>query len=446
MKHRALWHRILWRTLQCAISIILSQCSLAQSSRRYCVIVGCVLPAYDVLNCTLSDARLMSDELQGPSSSERLLLADDGANLPTRANIFRALKEQIAQCGPGDTFWFYFSGHGAQGPDGGSYLVPYDYVPGDLKSWVSVHDIRELLTTCRARTKVLILDACHSGSTKGLNTKTWDQLARQVRGQVTMAAAKPGESALESKELNHGVFTFFLVRGLAGDAAPPGATAVTLADLDRYVTAKVSGFAEKTIEAIPQHPQFIYDSSTSDQPVSTVNQKELSALQIPEGTTVYIRPNLKPSIALLFRGEQWQLVHNELRHQLLDDKFPTISDEMSAPFERALVSHDPSTVSQAVSHWGAVYLLRGNIRVSASNLTGEFAGMVSAQASITAELVDVDGNVLASVTSDDEQGPVTEAGVSYQAASNRALREAADKVYEAAKTAIEKALQGNKSL
>ncbi|PYN24920.1 MAG: hypothetical protein DMD76_13670, partial [Candidatus Rokuibacteriota bacterium] len=97
---------------------------------------------------------------------------------------------------------------------------------------------------------VMLLDTCYSGTAGGrtfmrqqiraggINDQFLERLTRS-KGRVIITASGPNEVALESSELGHGVFTYFLLQGLAGQADRNGDGVVTVSELYEYVEEQV---------------------------------------------------------------------------------------------------------------------------------------------------------------------------------------------------------------
>jgi hypothetical protein len=126
---------------------------------------------------------------------------------------------------PSSTLWVYYSGHGAPDPKTGeAFLVPWDGDPQFLKS--TALPLRQLyadLAKTKAKRVIVALDACFSGAggrsvlAKGarpLVTKA-DQGA-SADARVTILAAASGDQITGTlEEQGHGMFTYFLLKGLA---------------------------------------------------------------------------------------------------------------------------------------------------------------------------------------------------------------------------------------
>ena len=145
---------------------------------------------------------------------------------------------------------FYFAGHGAVN-EFGTYLVSTDSDPVDVG--IDLDHLRRLASrsTVERVTMLIILDCCHSGAATVRDSGSWS--ARDITyydiersmpalgtGKVIIAACRPHELAYEEPSLKHGVFTYYLLEGLYGDAADSQGD-VTVPNLYDYVSGKFGG-------------------------------------------------------------------------------------------------------------------------------------------------------------------------------------------------------------
>jgi hypothetical protein len=164
---------------------------------------------------------------------------------------------------PASTVFFYYSGHGA--PDvetGKAYLVPWDGDASFLKS--TAYPLEKLyasLNGLEAGQIVVVLDACFSGAggrsvlAKGarpLVTKV-DQSVPQSGEIAVFTAASGSEITTTLEDEGHGIFTYFLLKGLGG-AAQDARGRVTAQNLYRYLKPKVQD--EARLQNREQTPQF----------------------------------------------------------------------------------------------------------------------------------------------------------------------------------------------
>lgn len=145
----------------------------------------------------------------------------------TRRNVLLSLNALFE----GDTEFalFYFAGHGVVSSLG-TYLACHDMDDVDLG--IDLDTLRRLIVskTRDDLSIVVILDCCHSGAASirgGFDVDTRNMTNGDVNtsvpflgvGNVVIAACKPEQYAQEDHALGHGVFTYYMLEGMYGDAA-----------------------------------------------------------------------------------------------------------------------------------------------------------------------------------------------------------------------------------
>ncbi|MEZ4735958.1 MAG: caspase family protein [Caldilineaceae bacterium] len=200
------------------------------------------------LHAAVGDVTALHGVLAREYQAVRLLTDETPERLPTRANLLAELATVAQAAGEGDLLLFHFSGHGiAEG--GESYLLPRDARLANLRhTGVAMKDVRELLEQSPARAKVIILDACHSGASLGRAAATMtpqfiQRVFEEAEGMALLASCKGGQQSWEWREQGHGVFTYFLLEALRGQADWDGKGFVTVSDAGRYVTDGVKGWS-----------------------------------------------------------------------------------------------------------------------------------------------------------------------------------------------------------
>jgi uncharacterized caspase-like protein len=190
-----------------------------------------------------------------------LLLTDKTERKPTLRNIKWALGTFLARSAhKDDLVVIYFAGHGASEVDQrgverdglSKYLVPSDADPDDLYSTaLPMDEMQNVLARIEAERITVFLDACYSGAAGGrtfASTKTravnvddifLERLTRS-KGRAIVTASRPSEVSVELPELGHGLFTYYLVRGLQGYADLNRDGIVSLQELYEYLTQEVS--------------------------------------------------------------------------------------------------------------------------------------------------------------------------------------------------------------
>src|SRR5579872_2582602 len=177
-----------------------------------------------------------------PQNVHKLIGAD-----ATLANFKREVEQWLPSvAGPTDRVVIYFAGHGFV--DGGKgYLVLYDTNMDNLTTTAYPMSTlgRIAGTNIKSKWKALITDACHSGNIQQVN-QSLDEVG-SGSNLFTFSASRGDERSFEDPTLGggHGVFTYFLVQGLQGQADESGDGVVTAEELAYYVTAQVHQYVMK---------------------------------------------------------------------------------------------------------------------------------------------------------------------------------------------------------
>jgi hypothetical protein len=150
-------------------------------------------------------------------------------NIPTKANIQKALKEIGEKAKASDILYIFFAGHGDIPEKSGEKEIRFILHKADKKNLMSSSfGVEELSEWChprniRAQKRVFVFDACHSGQiinqTLAFNGRGDDEATRirqldklkDKNGMMILAAAADNESAYEDETLNQGVLTYHLL-------------------------------------------------------------------------------------------------------------------------------------------------------------------------------------------------------------------------------------------
>lgn len=180
---------------------------------------------------------------------------------PLLTNVRASLQEIVAATKPIDTVLFYFSGHGMLEPESQQVVLCLKDTRKNnlINTGLQLQEVLQLLENCSAQQQLLLLDACHSGGMTllGARGETDPQLnptqelveilrkrAAQRKGFYALLSCDRGQQSWEFPQLGHGVFTYYLIRGLQGEAAD--AQGIIEADgLYRYVYHQTVTYIDK---------------------------------------------------------------------------------------------------------------------------------------------------------------------------------------------------------
>ena len=139
-----------------------------------------------------------------------LLTGTGPDSLVSKRDVKDAVKQLFSD--DSDIALFYFSGHGYI-DNGGGFLITSDCIDGD--DGFSMDELLVIANSSLARSKIIILDSCHSGIA-GTPQTTANQ-ALLSEGVTILTASSASQYALEQG--GSGVFTSLLVDALNGSAS-----------------------------------------------------------------------------------------------------------------------------------------------------------------------------------------------------------------------------------
>jgi len=231
----------------------------------------------------------------------------------------------IQQAKKDDLVVIYFAGHGGTAPDLSQppdeadgvdeYLVPYDAKASDLFSTaVRDDEVGDWLASFRSDHVVVILDSCYAaGGTRNLGQEgtragpgnlVFSDMVGE--GRLFLAASQESEVSYEDPALGHGVFTYYLLRGLGalGDPKTLEADAdkdgrVTVEELETYLAREVS--KERN-----QHPLVTGDLTLARVALSGYGEPLVGEVTAIDGDRVSISLGSRQGVQV---GDRFEVVH-----------------------------------------------------------------------------------------------------------------------------------------
>ncbi len=190
--------------------------------KRWVVLIGCDqyesngIPA---LKYGVADAKALEQVLDQPGAVVVRLGTDAEAAAPARRNAILGRVRAVADnAGASDEIVVFFSGHGMGGTSTTEqYLLPSDAVLNDLEDTaISLQRLEQILAQSAAGVKVLLVDACRS---LGKGPEWVD--ATRAEGLFVLQSCEQGQVSLEDPTRQEGRFSYWMRRGLAGEADDP---------------------------------------------------------------------------------------------------------------------------------------------------------------------------------------------------------------------------------
>lgn len=216
--------------------------SNGQDVKIWAVVVGAAQYAHmPTLRYTDDDAYQLFAHLKSPQGGAipdnqlRLLIDEDA----TRIGILQAMRQTFQQADDNDVIIFYFSGHGIEGA-----FLPVDYDGTNNK--LLHEEIKREIERSHAKHKLVIADACHSGSVffrrssaQEVLKKYYDTFEQTNGGLALLMSSKGEEYSLEDSGLRSGVFSHYLIKGLKGAADSDANGIVSIDEIYQYIYRNV---------------------------------------------------------------------------------------------------------------------------------------------------------------------------------------------------------------
>ena len=218
---------------------------------------------YSALDCQgLGEA--LKEATASLMAKEVIIHHDFVALRPRIADVKQSIAKIVNSASPNDTILLYFSGHGILEKTTGQVVLCLADTKTEnlLTTGLPLNTLLKQLSNCPASQQLVWLDACHSG---GMTLRGTSKIslpnpssqlvevlrhkAAESKGFYALLSCDQTQQSWEFPELGHGVFTYYLMRGLRGEAAD--SQGIIEADaLYQYVYHQTLRYIDKTNQQI----------------------------------------------------------------------------------------------------------------------------------------------------------------------------------------------------
>ena len=246
------------RGVDARIPVVASLQSVGTVGEKYGVVIG--ISEYQADSETLPNLRFADDDSR---AIRDLLLSEAGGFRPgnvitlidadaTSRNMRSALSTFLTRPKKEDLVLISFAGHGAADPNNpmDHYFITHDSRPKDLGGTAfPMWHLRDVFAhTIKAERVITFADACHSAgigeaAVEGFNLVNQSfQRYASIEGRAVLTGSDLGESSFEAEKWGggHGVFTYFLLKGVSGPADRNGDRRITVQELFNYIQSEVA--------------------------------------------------------------------------------------------------------------------------------------------------------------------------------------------------------------
>jgi uncharacterized caspase-like protein len=181
-----------------------------------------------------------------PQGNIKVLVNDKASRTDLKLGLLQWLRGRIEA---NTDVYVFFAGHGLASSDGKDlYLLPSDGVPSILRDTAILRsELFDVISKAKPRSATLFMDTCYSGITRSKETLLAS--ARPVfvvrnsqavpKGFTVMSAASGQQISSGLKEAKHGLFSYYLMKGMEGDADANGDRKITAGELHAYLGKRV---------------------------------------------------------------------------------------------------------------------------------------------------------------------------------------------------------------
>jgi hypothetical protein len=145
--------------------------------------------------------------------------------------------------------YIFYAGHGTPDPTGqDAYIVPYEGNPDSPGKLYPLTKMYGELNKLSAKQVIVMLDSCFSGAKgRGILREGTRPLFMSVENQVltgnkvvVIAGTKGNQMSSDYDKVKHGLFTYYVLRGIRGEADKNGDGIVDVEELYEYVKQNVT--------------------------------------------------------------------------------------------------------------------------------------------------------------------------------------------------------------
>ena len=200
----------------------------------------------------------------GVKSSNIKLLVDHKASRPQILEAFKLWLPRIAGEG-GKDIYIFFAGHGLSSDDGKDlYILPQD---GNSKlledTAITRVELIKLIQKVNPKSVTMFFDTCYSGQTRDERMLIASKRSiiivpdeQETPDNFTIfSASNFDQTSTSIEEAKHGIFSYYLMKGLEGNADDNGNKKITNGELIAYLKTNVS--KEAFIQAREQDPTLV---------------------------------------------------------------------------------------------------------------------------------------------------------------------------------------------
>jgi uncharacterized caspase-like protein len=234
------------------------------NENSYAIVIG-IQQYRDIIEAeyAVNDARavqeLLIDKMGYPEENVLLLLDERATKADLEKYLLVWLKNRVDTQ---SSVFIYYSGHGAPDPNSGdSYIVPFDGDPNYIAiTGYPVKKLYQSLAELPTRNVFIVMDSCFSGlggrSVLAAGTRpvfvSVENPLLVSNNMVVFSSSQKNQISTSYPKKKHGLFTYFFLNGLEGEADQNRDGGIEIGELFSYLKPRVQKTARRrNIEQTP---------------------------------------------------------------------------------------------------------------------------------------------------------------------------------------------------
>ncbi|MDO5970072.1 caspase family protein [Flavivirga aquimarina] len=252
--------------------------SYNEYGKKYAIVIG-IADYKDLLSKSIEKSKIKLTDLQyaekdasefidflnnTEKSGGNWIIKKFIGNSAKKSDILKSIDYILTGTKPNDLVYIFFSGHARNTPYDLSevYLLPYDFEYDDDYSGISYDWLRKKIESSNSEHVIAFIDACRSGvigyAKGGDNRPNYQYMGKlntTIPNKIIFTAGRGSQQAFEDSKLQNSVFTYFLLKGLYGEATDKDKDGfIDISELRDYVEEKVRKYTSNKTNMNVQIP------------------------------------------------------------------------------------------------------------------------------------------------------------------------------------------------
>lgn len=201
-----------------------------------------------------SSMKLLAVQLLNIRDENIMYLTDNNATKAQFEKVFGENGWLERQSNESSKVYVYYSGHGySDYTTGEAYLIPYDADPEYINTSFKLDAVYNKLNSLSSKSSIVLIDACFSGFNRekqmllaNARPFVFESIDENVPEKVNVFTASSSKQIASSyNQKKHGLFTYYLISGITGNADKNNDNSISMLEMHEYISQHVKKESNK---------------------------------------------------------------------------------------------------------------------------------------------------------------------------------------------------------